>query len=94
MTAMCVSRSGARFAIGGEVSVPDIPPTCDRKSDGMAVATLLKTEFTSLATELARESTALAILRIPEAMSGAGSARTARALASVNTVLSCGLMIS
>jgi hypothetical protein len=91
-TAMCVPRSGARFGIGDEVSVGDIPPTCDRSSDGMAVA-LLKTDFASLTTELARESTALAILRIPETMSGAGSARTVRALASVNAVVRCGLMV-
>jgi hypothetical protein len=77
-TAMCVPRSGARFGIGDEVSVGNIPPT--RRSDGMAVAPLLKTDFASLTTELARESTALAILRIPETMSGAGSARTVRAL--------------
>jgi hypothetical protein len=93
-TAMCVPRSGARFAIGVEVSVGNIPPPCDRKSDGIAVATLLKTEFTSLTTELARDSTEPAILRIPEAMSGAASARTVRALASVNIVVRCGLMMS
>jgi hypothetical protein len=93
-TAMCVPRSVARFAIGGEVSVGDIPPTCDRKSDGMAVGTLLITDFTSLTTELARESTEPAILRIPEAMSGAASAGTVRALASVNTIVRCGLMMS
>jgi hypothetical protein len=88
-TAMCVPRSGARFGIGDEVSVGNIP----RRSDGMAVAPLLKTDFASLKTELARESTALAILRILETMSGAGSARTVRALASVNAVVRCGLMM-
>jgi hypothetical protein len=92
MTAMGVPRSGARFGIEGDVSIGNRPPS-DRNSDGMAGATLLKTDFTSSTTELARESTALAILRIPEAMSGAGSARTARALASVSTVGRCGLMM-
>jgi hypothetical protein len=81
MTATFVPRSGARFAIRREVSIGNIPRTCDRESDGMAVARLL-----------IRQSTEPVILRIAEARGGAGSARTARLLASVNTVVRCGLM--